>query len=243
MPRRVVHDGYEAIVFPQDGQTLCALIVRPTTDSRLASLRHNSVFSAAAAAIPLLSEWTDPERFEPITDVLAGSNLHNAYRGQLGPDGAVTPGILFLGDAVCTTNPAAGRGVALGVQQAMCAVRSLDSFSDVADAALKFDQWCEEQIRPWYEDHVYWDSTELRRFSGQDLDLSARIPSDVVCEAAQVDPAIMTAAGPYLGMLATPRILDGVQDRARAVLASGWRPSYASGPSRDDLAEIALAAA
>jgi hypothetical protein len=95
-------------------------------------------------------------------------------------------------------------------------------------------------MRPWYEDHVYWDHTELRRFAGQDLDLRQRIPSDVVCECAQVDPSIMEAAGPYLTMLAGPRILDTVQDKARAVLRTGWRPAYATGPSRDELLELAL---
>jgi hypothetical protein len=30
-------------------------------------------------------------------------------------------------------------------------------------------------------------------------------------------------------------LLDSVQDKARAVLRSGWRPAYAGGPSRDEL--------
>jgi len=41
-------------------------------------------------------------------------------------------------------------------------------------------------------------------------------------------------------MLAPPAILDTAQDRARAVLRSGWRPPYAAGPSRDELAEHLL---
>jgi 2-polyprenyl-6-methoxyphenol hydroxylase-like FAD-dependent oxidoreductase len=241
MPRRLVYDGYEAIVFPQDGRTLSALIVRPTKDERLADLRHDSAFEAAAAAIPLLAEWTDPGRFEPVTNVLAGSNLVNAYRGQRGPDGAVTPGLLSVGDAVCATNPAAGRGAALGLQQARALVGLLDGDEELRGVAAAFDEWCLENIRPWYEDHVYWDATELRRFAGQPLDLDARIPSDVVCACGEVDPTIMAAAGPYLGMLASPKILDTVQEKARAVLRTGWRPPYADGPSRDELVELALA--
>lgn len=241
MPIRQVYDGYEAIVFPQDARTLSALIVRPTADRRLADLRVNAVFAAAAAAVPLLAPWTDPASFVPITDVLAGSNLTNAYRGQRGNDGRATPGVVFVGDAVCSTNPAAGRGTGLGMEQLRQLVALLDAGGDLQSVAEAFDDWCTEHIKPWYEDHVYWDATELHRFAGGDIDLAARIPSDVVCDCAQVDPSIMAAAGPYLGMLAGPRILDSVQDQARAVLATGWRPGWAEGPSRDDLVELLTA--
>jgi hypothetical protein len=143
---------------------------------------------------------------------------------------------------VCTTNPAAGRGVPLGFAQARQLVQLIDTV-DLGEVAPVFDDWCAETIRPWYEDHVRWDAAELRRFAGEDLDLDARIPSDVVCDCAQVDPSIFAAAGPYLGMLATPRVLDSVQEQARAVLRTGWRPSYADGPSRDELVERVLVAA
>jgi 2-polyprenyl-6-methoxyphenol hydroxylase-like FAD-dependent oxidoreductase len=243
IPTRLVYNGYETIVMPQDDNTFSALIIRPTEDRRLLDLRHNRVFEAAAAAIPLLAEWTDPERFEPITDVQSGNNLVNAFRGQRSIDGTTTPGVLFVGDAVLTTNPAAGRGVALGMQQARHLLALLDATTDTAEVASEFDDWCVETMRPWYEDHVYWDRTELQRFAGQDLDLDARIPSDVIVECAQVDPSLMAFVGPYLGMLAGPQILDGAQEPARAVLRSGWRPSCAPGPSRDELAELTLTVA
>ncbi len=240
VPNRAVYDGYEAIVFPQDARTITALVVRPTSDARLVELRHNDVFETLSAAIPVLAPWTDPGRFVPFTDVLAGSNLTNAYRGQRNADGGVTAGVFFVGDAVCTTNPAAGRGVALGMQQARALIGLLDGDTDQRRVAEAFDDWCTENIRPWYDDHVYWDATELRRFAGEDLDVEARIPSDVVVRCAQIDPSIMAAAGPFLGMLATPTILDSVQETARAVLRTGWRPPYAEGPTRDELVELAF---
>jgi len=78
----------------------------------------------------------------------------------------------------------------------------------------------------------------LRRFDGADVDIEARIPSDVVCAAAEADPAIGPAAGAYLAMRALPSVLDPVQDNARAVLRTGWRPGYADGPTRDELADV-----
>ena len=44
----------------------------------------------------------------------------------------------------------------------------------------------------------------LRRFDGEDIDVHAPIPSDVVCAAAVADPAIWPAARPYLAMRALP---------------------------------------
>jgi 2-polyprenyl-6-methoxyphenol hydroxylase-like FAD-dependent oxidoreductase len=240
MPRYQLYDGYMAIVFPQDAQTLSALIVRPTADSRLAELRHTPVYDAAVASVPFLAEWTDPERFEPATEVLAGSNLVNAYRGQGSSSGAVTPGVVFVGDAVCTTNPAAGRGVALGFQHALALVALLDATRDLTEVATQLDQWGEANLKPWFEDHVYWDATLLRRFAGQDLDIDARIPSDVVVDCAQVDASILAGAIPYLAMLAAPSVLDPFQDNARAVLRTGWRPPYADGPSRDELVDVLM---
>jgi hypothetical protein len=38
-------------------------------------------------------------------------------------------------------------------------------------------------------------------------------------------------------------VLDAVQDKARAVLRTGWRPAYAAGPTREELAELIARAA
>jgi len=239
LPLSSLYRGYLAMVFPQDAGTLSVLIVRPSADRGLAELRHNDCFDAIAPLVPQLAPWTDPAGFEPITDVMAGGGLTNTYCGQLDARGRVpVPGMFFAGDAVCTTNPAAGRGVSLGLRQAhmltgMLAARG----ADPCDVAERLDAWCAANIRPWYEDHLYWDATLLRRLAGEDIDVQAPIPSDVVCAAATVDPAIWPAAGPYLAMQALPSVLDAVQDRARAVLRTGWRPPLADGPSAAELAE------
>jgi 2-polyprenyl-6-methoxyphenol hydroxylase-like FAD-dependent oxidoreductase len=171
---------------------------------------------------------------------MAGGGLTNSYRGQLDEDGRVAiPGAFFLGDAVCTTYPAAGRGVSLGLRQARALIGMLaQPRGDLRDAAEQFDAWCTTSIRPWYEDHRYTDAAMLRRFNGEDIDTEAPIPSDVVCAAAAKDPSIWPAAQPYLAMQALPSALGPVRDKARAVLRTGWRPPYAAGPSRDELAGL-----
>jgi len=137
---------------------------------------------------------------------------------------------------VCTTNPMAGRGVTLGLRQADTLVSLLAEGGDPGEVAARFDSWCTDNIRPWYEDHAYWDATLLRRLGGADINVEARLPSDVVCAAAEADPAIAPAARAFQSMQEPPSVLDKVQDLARAVLRSGWRPSYCDGPDRDELA-------
>jgi 2-polyprenyl-6-methoxyphenol hydroxylase-like FAD-dependent oxidoreductase len=238
LPMNALYDGYLAMVFPQDDRTLSALIVRPSSSDRLARLRHEDAFAAAAREIPLLAQWTDAERFDPISSVLAGSGLTNMYRGQTEARAGAT-GLFFVGDTVCTTNPAAGRGVSLGLRQAAELLRLLHGGStDYRGVCEEFDLWCTINIRPWYEDHVYWDATLLARLRGEDIDVDGRLPSDVICAAAGQDPRIWRKAGPYLAMQAPPASLGSVEEEARAVLRTGWRPAYEAGPRAQDLADM-----
>ncbi|HEU5033317.1 MAG TPA: FAD-dependent oxidoreductase [Mycobacteriales bacterium] len=246
-PSWITSFGYGTLAIPQDDNTLSVLFTAPMTDPALAGIRGNVGFQAGAQAVPNLVRWTDPDRFEPITDVLVGGGLTNTYFPQ-GPEPGVPPavGLFFGGDAVCTTNPAAGRGVGLGLLGARRLLSLLDDRSiALDDASRALDAWCEEQLRPWFADHVYWDATLLQRYAGNDLDLDAQIPSDVICAAGEALPEIMPAVGLYLGMVTGPDILRTVEDDVRALLKSGWRPPY-DGPTAGELADIvnrALAAA
>jgi len=93
-------------------------------------------------------------------------------------------------------------------------------------------------MRPWVEDHAVMDEALRRRWAGEDLDPSAPFPSDLIMEAAMVDQRIIPAIGPYVGMQALPASLRVMEPYARAVYESGWRPAFADGPSRAELAGV-----
>jgi 2-polyprenyl-6-methoxyphenol hydroxylase-like FAD-dependent oxidoreductase len=247
MPFGVVENypGYVAAVFLHDNRIISALIARASADRPLAALRTRSAFDAAARAIPALAAWTDPGQARPITPVLPGGRLYNSYRGQLTDAGRVAlAGLIYAGDSVCTTNPAAGRGVTTSLLQARQLIALLEVHGlDFTSCSLAFDHWCAGHIRPWFDDHVYWDADLIRRWSGQDVDLSRPLPPDLIMAAAQADPDIARAAGPYQAMLAPPASLDAVQARARDIYAAGWRPPAPPGPARDELADLVTAAA
>ena len=135
----------------------------------------------------------------PVTPVLPGGRLYNSYRGQLNDAGRVVlDGLIYTGDAVCTTNPAAGRGVTTSLLQARQLISLLAEHGrDFTACSLAFDQWCAGHIKPWFEDHVYWDADLIRRWSGQDVDLTRPLPPDLIIAAGQADPQLAKAVGPY----------------------------------------------
>jgi 2-polyprenyl-6-methoxyphenol hydroxylase-like FAD-dependent oxidoreductase len=235
--------GYFAIGFLHDDRTFSITFAHDGTDRRLRRLRHTDVFEAAVGAIPGLSEWTDARRALPIAPVRPGGKLVNGYRGQLGPAGRpATPGMISVGDAVCTTTPLAGRGVTLALAQARALIGAMDHHgTDIDSATMQFDQWCTENIRPWFDDHVHNDADRLRRWSGGDVDVTRRLPSDLIVAAAtnaSADDTLRTAVGPYARMDALPASLDAVESRAREIFAAGWRPDVPDGPNRAELADL-----
>ena len=238
-PIGALGDGYATIVFHHDDNVISTLIVRPLDDKALAELRHNAVFDAVVPSIPNLAPYLDSDRWEPITDVMAGAGLYNSYQSVLDSSGAAAvPGLLFVGDAVLTTNPQAGRGVTTGLLQTRELLRLLAESDDLGQVAVNFDGWCEQNLRPWFEDHVYWDATLLARWAGVDIDVDAPIASDVVCAAGAVDPEIAAIAGPFQGMMIGPRDIDQYRERVRELLKTGWRPALNPGPTARELADL-----
>jgi len=236
-------DGYQVLVFLHERGFFSTLILRSADDPVLKQLRHRDAFEAACRAIPVLAAWTDPDRSQPSTEVLAGGQLLNQYRSQRGSDGGLAlPGLVFVGDAVCTTTPNFGRGVVTSLTQAEELLDAVDDHDTDVDAVVeRFDAWGEQHMRPWVEDHVRMDEAMGRRWHGEDVDLEQPLPSDLVLAAAQADPAIGQETFPYVAMLAGPSSLTDAERRARELYRRGWRPTPPDGPSAAGLRELVTA--
>ena len=87
-------------------------------------------------------------------------------------------------------------------------------------------------------DHIAIDGGMVRRWQGEDIDLSGPLTSDLIADAVQVEPRIGPYAGDYFAMTELPATLRPAEPLARAVYESGWRAPYASGPTRDELVEV-----
>jgi hypothetical protein len=77
----------------------------------------------------------------------------------------------------------------------------------------------------------------VRRWQGEDIDLTLPLTSDVIAAAVEADPRIGQHAAGYFAMTALPEALRPAEPLARAVYERGWRPPYAPGPTRDDLVD------
>lgn len=233
------YDGYQVIVFPHERGIFSVLFVRNTAHREFVPLRHDAVFDAVARTVPGLREWTDPQRAQPIGSVLPGGTLRNHYRSQRRADGRLRlPGLVSVGDAVCTTTPNFGRGLALSMLQVQELLRLFDDGGNDPGVGEAFSDWCDVSMRPWVEDHMAMDDALARRWLGEDLDLSKPLPSDRILAASEIDPTIGRGAGPYLNMTGGPDVIRGLEPLARAVYETGWRPPLADGPARSDITEM-----
>ena len=124
--------GYDTYLFPHERGHIAAVIIRPTADAALGALRHADAFEAATRSIPGLAEWTDPRAAVPTSGVLVGGRLLNLYRPQV-----ARPGLVALGDALATTAPTAGRGVAMASMEIEALVQLLDAGADAATIAFR----------------------------------------------------------------------------------------------------------
>ena len=226
-------DGYQCLLFVHERGHFSVVLARPTADAALADLRHTPAFEVACAAIPALGEWTDPSRSAPTSEVMVGGALRNVYRSQ-----RRLHGLVAVGDAVATTTPTRGRGIAMAYLQVEALLRLLDDGADAATVAEPFDAWCATNVEPWVADHVAIDGGMVRRWQGEDIDLSRPITSDLIAAAVPAEPRIGPYAGGYFAMTALPETLRPAEPLARAVYESGWRPPYSPGPTRDELVEM-----
>ena len=226
-------DGYQCLVFLHESGHFSVVLVRPTRDAALKALRFETAFEAACRAIPALSEWTEPARAHPTSQVLVGGALRNVYRRQTG-----TPGLVAVGDSVATTTPTRGRGIAMACMQVTALLALLDEGADPSAVAEPFGAWCDHDIEPWVADHIAIDGGMVRRWQGEDLDLSGPLTSDLIAAAVEADPRIGPYAAGYFAMTALPETLRPAEPLARAVYQDGWRPAYAPGPTRDELVDV-----
>jgi 2-polyprenyl-6-methoxyphenol hydroxylase-like FAD-dependent oxidoreductase len=230
---------YGAVVFVHDSGTFTVTLIHTGSDERWHRLRHSGVFDAAVGLIPAVRDWIHAERAAPISAVLPGGRLRNVYRGQLDRSGRpFLPGLVAVGDALCTTTPLAGRGVALSFTQVRELIRLIDRSTDPTQLPVEFDDWCTRRVKPWFTDHLHTDTERVRRWSGHDVDLDGPLPSDLIVAAAEADPRLGDIVGPYASMDALPASLRPAEPRAREIYATGWRPSAPPGPGYDDLIEV-----
>jgi flavin-dependent dehydrogenase len=143
-------DSYTAVLFLGEGDTFSISIGVLPDDKPMKNLRDEDAFTAAIRVTPLLAGWVAPGNSEPISPVYAMGGLDNSGRFVDPAGDRLTVGFYGLGDAVCTTNPANGRGVSLALAHVYALADLLDAQPTVdRGQAAAFAGATKGLLAPW----------------------------------------------------------------------------------------------
>jgi 2-polyprenyl-6-methoxyphenol hydroxylase-like FAD-dependent oxidoreductase len=235
---------YTAVMFLGDNRTFSMSIGVLPQDSAMKALRNDSSFTAAIRATPLLAPWIAPGNAEPISKVYAMGGLDNSLRGAATTRQPPVPGLLFLGDSACTTNPAYGRGVSLALAHAYALAEVLDANPSVGEEqSLEAARTTERLFTPWFHESVQNDKGRAMLWratvAGQTLPPPPPhvLTFGQVAEAGATDPVIWRRLSRVMMTLSTPDTVyadEEIRTRVKAALAKGNGHGF-PGASREQM--------
>ncbi len=148
-------DSYTAVLFLGEGDTFSLSIGVLPDDKPMKNLREEAAFTAAIRATPMLAGWVAPGNSEPISPVYAMGGLDNSSRFVDPGADRLTQGFYALGDSVCTTNPANGRGISLALAHVYELVDLLEAHPSVdRGQAAKFAGATKGLLAPWLHEAI-----------------------------------------------------------------------------------------
>ncbi|MBX6389470.1 MAG: FAD-dependent oxidoreductase [Frankia sp.] len=264
-------DRYSCLLFPADNDTFSVTFGVLPEDAELRVLRHDDAFDAAAASVGLLAPWLagapgtgaaagDGPAVVPLGPVAAMAGLTNRVRPLVSDGRLAAVGVLPIGDAAMTTNPAHTRGTTLAALAAVRAVEAITATTDLEERAQRLDAALHAEVYPWFEDSCAQDAARLARWRAGRGEVAvpaartaparpgARPGAEAVSNgeafrAAHHDPVVWHAFTRLQNLLAMPADVLANPDivaRVRAVQAAGHPAGPVPGPSRDELLAIAV---
>jgi flavin-dependent dehydrogenase len=211
-------------------------------DQALKKLRDPKHWTALVAGCPLHAHWLDGD---PITDVLTLAGTIDRYRRFVVDGVPLATGIVSVGDSWACTNPSLGRGIAMGLLQAIGTVEVVRQHLDnPLTLALAQDSMTETRVTPWYRNTVEIDRARLARLKAfiagrpepQPTDPRARI-ANALLVAMMYDADLFRAATEFRSLLALPQEVmarPGMVDRILE-FAGTHEAVVPPGPSREEL--------
>ena len=241
--------SFTVLTLPADLGTWSVTLVSDSHDRPLKELRHEDVWTAVVAACPQLAHWLDGE---PITGVLPMSGVLDRYTRAVVDGAPVVTGLVPVADAWACTNPSLGRGITMGLIQAVCLRDALrDGPADDPRAfAERWDDRVESAVTPWYRATLAVDRARLAEMRAL---RDGQVPEPPQGRAA-LGPALARAAGhdaelfrallEIVSCLALPAEVfsrPGLADRTMQLAADHPSPPPA-GPDREQLLRLVAGA-
>lgn len=246
-------DSYTAVLFLGEGNTFSLSIGVLPDDKPMKALREEAAFTAAIRATPLLAGWVAPGNSEPISPVYAMGGLDNSSRFVDPGASRLTIGFYALGDAVCTTNPANGRGVSLALAHVYELVDLLAAHPSVdRGQAAKFAGATKALLAPWLGEAIANDRGRAGMWEAVAAGQPPRMPPPGVVHfgaavaASTKDAEVWRRVAQVMMSLVSPAELyanDEMAQRIGKALAGGPPPQLPGASRADLIAAIAPAQA
>jgi 2-polyprenyl-6-methoxyphenol hydroxylase-like FAD-dependent oxidoreductase len=237
-------DGWSCLVFPGDDGAFSVTFGMLPEDRDLRGLIDPDAFDAAVAAIPALAPWIERDRARPIGDVAVMSGMKNRVRRYRRDGDPVVLGVLAVGDAAATSNPAHSRGCTLAVVHAAATADAIDAHrGDLAALNAAADAIVDRQLQPWVDDSVEQDAVRLARWRPGSPPAPSprpdRLTNGELYGAAQFDPVLWRAFTRMQNLLVTPDEVLADPAIVHAV-RTGVRPASTPmvAPTRAELIEL-----
>jgi len=235
-----------ALTLPADNGTWSVTLVTSAKDKALRLLRDPAVWERTVRSLPLVAHWLDGQPIDDRVTVMAG--IEDRHRNLMVDGAPVASGVVAAGDAWACSNPTVGRGVSIGMLQAVLLRDTIagTGLDDPWEFACCFHQATTETVEPWYRDTLAGDRHRLAEIDAL-ISANEYRPRDPGWEIGQAfanaafkDPDCLrgfVAIGMTLSRAADVAARPGMSDKVTA-LGGGWRDEPIPAPSRAELLSI-----
>jgi 2-polyprenyl-6-methoxyphenol hydroxylase-like FAD-dependent oxidoreductase len=239
------YDSVSMLTLPADRGTWGVGVIASAKDADLRVLRDNARWEATVRSYPLIAHWLDGE---PLDDVTVMAKLEDRHRDLVVDGTPVATGLVAIGDAWACTNPSLGRGISIGLMQAV-AFRDVLAKLGTDDPVALVCAWAQataDHAEPWYQATLAFDRHRLAEIDAQ---IAGRPyePGDPGWDLGQclfagagADPDLLRGALGLGSLLVRPDELFADSAMADKVASVGGplRGEPAPGPSRRELLSI-----
>jgi 2-polyprenyl-6-methoxyphenol hydroxylase-like FAD-dependent oxidoreductase len=230
--------SFSLLTLPGDSQTWSVTVFFFSGDPALKALRDPARWARLVAACPAHAHWLEGE---PISETIAMGGVTDRYRRFVVEGAPVATGVVAVGDAWTCTNPVNGRGITIGLIQALgVAEAAREHPDDPLGLALAADAATEERATPWYHDTVAFDRRRTAQIAAAIEGRAAPPPAGpaaLLPLAMLHDADLFRAFVEMNSLLTLPRDVlarPGLADRI-VEMAGGREAAAPPGPSRDEL--------
>lgn len=231
---------FSVLTLDGDHDTWSVTLFTSSGDPPLKALREPERFTQVVRACPMHAHWVDGE---PITPVLPIAGVMDRYRRFVVDGEPIVTGLAAVGDAWACTNPAAGRGLSVGLIQAQL-LRHLvrEHLDDPAAFASAWDAETEEFVTPFYRNQIRVDRARVAEIDALRSGLAPPTPDPRtarILAAAASDGTVFRGLTETVQCLALPReVFERPYIRERVEQADLTPQPGMPGPDRAQLLQL-----